>query len=639
MIDLAALMLSVMLRATDVQQPRIVETVTVIGTGPSISTPAAVTAIGGEDLALAPAAAVDDVLRSVPGFSLFRRSSSRVANPTTQGVTLRGLAASGSSRALVLADGVPLNDPFGGWVYWNRLPIVSIEEATVARGAAGDLHGADAIAGAVTFRSASTPGVRLLFEGGSHGSARGSGYAGTTSGPVAFFAAGEGFTTDGFVMTAPESRGPVDVASRSRHGSAHVAAGLGVESARVTLRGSHFGEARGNGTPVQSNSTRITQASGRFDRGRRWSARGYALVQGYEQTFSAVAAGRASERQTSGQDVATTAIGGAADWSWSSGTSSVLISGAGRLVDAELEQVAFSFTGVPQPPSLTTSTQATGAVAVQGRRFLHRASFGGGIRAEFWRSALESTNRHVFFSPRLWAVYAASDRLSVRVSLQSGHRGPTINELYRPFRVGSVVTAANPDLRPEAARGLEFGASWRRSGLVVRALGFWSRVDDAITSVTLSSGGDLIIRQRQNAARIRAAGAEFEVEARLSPLFSLTGASSFTDSTFTRGPLQGLRVPQVPRLHHAVGVRASVGEWRASAEWRYIGRQFDDDRNDFALSSSSIVDARIGWLVRRGIEVFAAVENVADADQDVGRTPLRTVGLPRTSRAGVRFVF
>ena len=56
------------------------------------------------------------------GFSLFRRSGSRYANPTSQGVSLRGLGASGARRALVLVDGLPLNDPFGGWVYWARVP-------------------------------------------------------------------------------------------------------------------------------------------------------------------------------------------------------------------------------------------------------------------------------------------------------------------------------------------------------------------------------------------------------------------------------------------------------------------------------------------------------------------------------------
>jgi outer membrane receptor protein involved in Fe transport len=161
MIDLAPLFISMLLRIVEPpQRPRIVETVSVTGTAASIATPAAVTALGREDLSRSPSGTLDDALRAIPGFSLFRRSSSRVANPTTQGVTLRGLAASGSSRALVLADGVPLNDPVGGWVYWNRVPMMAIEEVAVARGAAGDLRGADAIAGVIAVRTSVGTGFR-----------------------------------------------------------------------------------------------------------------------------------------------------------------------------------------------------------------------------------------------------------------------------------------------------------------------------------------------------------------------------------------------------------------------------------------------------------------------------------------------
>ena len=95
------------------------------------------------------AGALDDALRSTPGFTLFRRSSSRVANPTTQGVTLRGVSGSGASRTLVLADGVPLNDPFGSWVYWNRIPFAAVDRVEVVRGATGDLYGAGSLGGVV----------------------------------------------------------------------------------------------------------------------------------------------------------------------------------------------------------------------------------------------------------------------------------------------------------------------------------------------------------------------------------------------------------------------------------------------------------------------------------------------------------
>src|SRR5918993_431251 len=152
--DFASALFWLTLRVAEMQQPRIAETVRVVEYVRHLATPQAVTTLDRDALATTPSVTLDDTLRSVPGVSLFRRSSSRVANPTTQGATLRGLAASGSSRALVIADDVPLNDPVGGWVYWNRIPMAALHEVSVARGASGDLHGADALAGVITIQSA-----------------------------------------------------------------------------------------------------------------------------------------------------------------------------------------------------------------------------------------------------------------------------------------------------------------------------------------------------------------------------------------------------------------------------------------------------------------------------------------------------
>ncbi|MCA1732903.1 MAG: Plug domain-containing protein, partial [Acidobacteria bacterium] len=101
---------------------RIDESITVTATRSEetlADTAASVTLLEKEDLQDSAPMALDEKLRRVPGFTLFRRSGSRFAHPTAQGVSLRGVGASGASRALVIDDGVPLNDPFGGWVYWN----------------------------------------------------------------------------------------------------------------------------------------------------------------------------------------------------------------------------------------------------------------------------------------------------------------------------------------------------------------------------------------------------------------------------------------------------------------------------------------------------------------------------------------
>src|SRR5262249_60572906 len=87
---------------------------------PLANVAADVTVLDREDVDHSAAQTSDDLLQQIPGFNLFRRSSSLVAHPTTQGVSLRGIGSSGASRTLVLLDGIPLNDPFGGWGYWWR---------------------------------------------------------------------------------------------------------------------------------------------------------------------------------------------------------------------------------------------------------------------------------------------------------------------------------------------------------------------------------------------------------------------------------------------------------------------------------------------------------------------------------------
>src|SRR5690349_1090148 len=111
---------------------------------------------------------LDDRLRMVPGFSLFRRTSSLVAHPTTQGVSLRGLGSSGASRSLVLWDGVPINDPFGGWIYWTRLSPEELDRVEIVRGASTSIFGDRAMAGSIALisRPAEKRRVEAGFEAG-----------------------------------------------------------------------------------------------------------------------------------------------------------------------------------------------------------------------------------------------------------------------------------------------------------------------------------------------------------------------------------------------------------------------------------------------------------------------------------------
>src|SRR6059058_3778969 len=110
---------------------------------------ASVNILSSEQIQHSPAVVADDVLRQIPTFSLFRRTSSLSSHPTSQGVSLRGVGPSGVSRTLVLLDGVPFNDPFGGWVYWSRVPLESTERIEVVDGSGSSLYGNYAMGGVI----------------------------------------------------------------------------------------------------------------------------------------------------------------------------------------------------------------------------------------------------------------------------------------------------------------------------------------------------------------------------------------------------------------------------------------------------------------------------------------------------------
>ncbi len=610
-----------------------------------LSVGGSVTSIDHSTIAETPALRLDDQLRSVPGFSLFRRTTSAVANPTTQGVTLRGLSASGASRTLVVADDVPLNDPFGAWVYWNRVPVAALQRVDVVRGASGDIHGNDALGGAIQLTSRTTQGGEAWLEAGNLGNVRGSFYGGLTRPSWMAGAAVESGNTDGFIVIAPEARGPIDVNADSQGTSSMGWIGS-TGRVPVTLRGGYFDEDRGNGTPAQVNAT-ITRwgsagAHG-FVLGGLWEARGDFSANNYRQTFSAVTTvngvARAGERLTNLQWVGSTAGGGGVDWVKQGRRVEGMISFSERAAHSNLDEASFTTAGVESAITRTPATQLDTGLAANVRvTFSPRVSLDAGARGDWWSltnpGGLGDVQSKFFFAPRVGATIDAGSGQSIRLSWLTGFRSPTINELFRSFRVGSTLTQSNSALKPEESWGPEAAYTITRVDWTARVIFYATKLDNAVYNRTISSSPTAIVRQRDN-ADASAVGSEMEFEWRMGKVFTATTAWAFNHSTFTSGELDGKLVPQVPKAAGSVGLRAGQGPWSVSASIRVFGQQFDDDINTFVLAAGSLTDARAAWRLSRRAEIFGAIENVFDNEIDTGKTPIRTIGAPRQSRAGV----
>jgi outer membrane receptor protein involved in Fe transport len=619
-----------------------------------VETPTSVVVLSSQDVASTAAYTVDDMLRQVPGFTLFRRTSSRTSNPTSQGVSLRGLGASGASRALVLADGFPLNDPFGGWVYWDRVPREEISHIEVASGGASHLYGSDALGGVINiFRKPMNVDALSVELAGGNEDTPDLSLAGTKRiGQWGFGVDSDLFRTHGYVAVPESLRGTVDTRVNSQHATGDVSVARDFAKGQVFARTSLFGESRHNGTPLQTNSTTIRE----LDLGGNWTAealgrfdvRGYASNQDYYQTFSQIASDRSSETLVRIQRVPAQRIGFSAQWTRPLGNRQSLLAG---------------FEEWNVHGQTNEFITATGTTSHSGGREANWAGYGEDIvritpswlltlsgRVDHWLnfaafspSSVLPDRSETFFSPRAALLHKLTGHLSLTASGYRSFRAPTLNELYRSFRLGSILTLANDNLRAERLTGGEAGAivTGLNERVVGRANCFWSDITRAVANVTISSTPALITRQRENLGRTRSRGVELETSAQVTSAVNLSAGYEYTDASVTQGDpaLIGKRIPQIPRNQFEFQARYSNGTLLAGLQARFGGEQFDDDVNSLLLRRYFIMDGLVSYRIRSGVEVFAAVENLLNQRYDTGRTPVLTQGPPALARVGLRLRF
>jgi outer membrane receptor protein involved in Fe transport len=623
------------------------------------ATASSVRTMTGQQLQEAPGFTLDDSLRQVAGFQLFRRTSSWVSNPTTQGTSLRGLGSTAVSRTLVLSDQVPLNDAFGGWIHWNEIPELAVRDVELMRGGASDLYGSSAIGGVIDVvplvpehfgyaadvlgASEATSSVNGLLTGG------GRGWSGLGAATL--------FRTDGYILTAPAVRGPIDTASNvhSQSGRIEVRRALGSDGG-VFLLGNVLNEARGNGTPVQTNATRLWRYVG----GANWSPadagrfllRLYGSDQNYRQSFSSIAANRASENLTSLQRSPSQQIGGALQWARGFGKFT-LVAGGDLLDTRATDNETSVKVGVPQPTVSTSARQRGDGIygevlwqpSTWSIAFSSRLDRFGNFDAKQTTAGSSSPLpgiQETVFDPRLGLVKKIAGGLSLTASGFRAFRGPSLNELYRKFQVGQQITLANGDLRSERATGFETGALMDLSRWgSLRGSYFWTQVNRPVASVAISSTPTSQLLQRQNLGQLESRGLTAEYELKPLPFLMLTGGYQFAVSTITKfqadPTLVGKWTAEVPR--NSATLQARLHKDRVgvlSVDLRTSGQSFDDSANQFRLAGYAQVDLYADHSFGRRWQIYSSVQNLFNEEVQAGRTPLLTLGAPRIVSGGVR---
>ena len=677
----------------------VLETVTVTparGEQRVVDVPASVSILKSDDIRQSPAVVADDVLRQVPTFSLFRRTSSLSSHPTSQGVSLRGLGPSGVSRTLVLVDGIPFNDPFGGWVYWTRVPLESVDRIEVVDGSSSSLYGNYAMGGVINIMS-SRPSRRTIEakpQYGNHGSPKLDLFGSDVWGKVGVTVDGSVFDTDGFPIVIPSERGIIDnnatVQFKNVNGKLDYSP---TDRVNAFFRAGYFSEDRGNGKILEVNDTRWKSASGgvrvRLPDESDLQASVSTDVEDFHSTFlavtapSATVAARSIVRLTIDQRVPTKAAGGMVQWGKAiGGTNYVSVGSDWRWVDGDSQEDAYNAAPGPVVPPVQQAILALKRVSGGTQRSigfyaqdiftpLPALSVTVGARVDRWRNydahnletnvpsgtpgpgnALLPGRDDTVVSPRVAAVYHVSDRVNVWGNLATGFRAPTLNELYRQFRVGTVLTLANANLGAERLVGGEAGVNVIPArSMSLRATWYDNHVRNPVSNVTLTTVGANVTQQRQNLGRTRIQGVQTEVEYRPGSFWRFSAGYLYNHATveeFAANPLLvGKFLPQVPRHRGSAQVGYAHPRYASvSVGVQFIGRQFDDDQNSRVVPGESepglpgyaVADLMIIRTIRRGVDAFLGVQNLFDHQYIVGTLPT-TIGSPRLVNGGVRIRF
>ena len=631
---------------------------------------------------------LDELLTRDPSFSLFRRQTALFGNPTSAGVSLRNTGATAASRTLVLLDGIPQNDPFGGWVYWARHDPSALDSVRIVPASRSIVWGNQSPAGVIQMSSHPAFQERHLFRigGGSQGTISSSMshtlVADDDSLAVTFSAFG--LHTDGFFAVPSSQRGTVD--RRLAMDAFGADLKLAWQAApRLTVEPifSWYEEDRNNGTPLSGNSTEALdfalRVTGENDANFSWQAIAYHQQRRFESMFSSVNATRTAENPALNQfHVPGTGSGGAFTLRWDDDGPWSLTAGADhRSTDgATNEDAGFVGGRFLRRRQAGGEQSVTGVFLASGYDVTDQTRLDISLRADAWqlekgrrienslisgailRRDLQPDRDGIEPSFSLAISHDATDDLTLGLSAGTSFRLPTLNELHRPFRVRNDITEANPGLDPERFYSIEATADWQATeqlSLDVAIFHHWIR--DAIANVPVTDPAQIAAlfgalpaggsgAQRQNVGEARVLGIQAGTEwhphrdwtLRLDGMWSDT---EFTDSS--RQPLlKGKPFPQSPDLR-----LIAASDWRAterltlSAGYEYGAAQFDDALARRSLPSYTSIRIGATWQATDDLTLHARIDNLFDEEITTGQSTdgIRSIAAPRSIWAGATWEF
>lgn len=616
---------------------------------------------------------IEDILKDVAGLQQFRRTDARSANATSQGATLRGLGGNASSRALLILDGVPQSDPFGGWITWPAFSPERLAQIRVTRGGGSGAFGSGALAGTIDMTSIGPQvfsSANIAY--GSRNALEANGVLAATLGQGHGFLATSYARGDGFIPIARGQRGAADQAAPYEQVSLAGRAVIALDTAtEIQASALAFTDRRTRGTILSGNGGDGADASLRVvhtgDWG--WSALSYIQARKFQSRFVSINAPRSAVTQTVDQyNVPSTGLGARFEVRPPVGeTLELRFGGDWRRTAGETRELFTYVAGIPARGRLGGGESQTLGAFAELTATLGALTLTGSGRIDHWSiknghlqertlntGALLRNDRFIDRNGneptgRAGIAYQVGP-ITLRSAAYIGWRLPTLNELYRPFRVGTDATAANAALSPERMKGVEVGFALAISDhMSLTATAFTNRLEDAIANVTLGNGPGVFpgvgfvasggaYRQRQNLDAIVSRGLELDAHVTKGD-WRVSASYAYTDAKVRASgvalPLNGLRPAQVAKHSGS----ASLGWKWISVTARYVSGQFEDDQNLRALGGAVTIDGVFNLPLTDHFTLSLRGENITNTRVEAAISAAGVIerATPRTFWVGVKW--
>lgn len=642
-----------------------------------------------EQIRQSPARESQDMLREIPAVELPRTSS--LVGGSAQIVSIRGVD---EGRTAVLFDGIPVNDAWGEWIDWGRVPKNMLDRVEVLEGGTSSLYGNGAMGGVISFFSRPVPArsAQIQLDGGSRDARHGSVAVGLPNyrGLSASFS-GDYQENGGYVLIDSAARGtgfgvagPLDVRSnviqRNAYGRVTYAPSAKL-SAFVT--GHLFGDSRQLGTPLTFAKRDQRNVDVGFNYGalasgqlaiRAWDGR---QIENQRSTAIRSAVLRNVEDSSLTAEIPSHDWGASALWTRTSlpALQSFSVGADFRHYQGDFNEVDFNTTCPGASCGTIARTVTSGGDQSLSGAFVQAIAapvtpltLELSARVDQWSNNNGHSNDAVSgptvyadksktsFSPRLGVHLQLHPTFALRGAVYKAFRAPNLAELYRKQLSATQVTVPNPDLSPETAVGREGGFDWQPfSWVQAKGTYYVADYNDFNVPVTLTGtarpalcGTIATCRQRLNVSKSRSEGIEGYVAVRPVSQLLLSGAVSYDDARVQSGVAAGLDPDKKPHINRVPSPRQTLRGTYSSplageltVMWRHEG--ITTTLGGLALQPFTVVDINYQRQIVRGLRAFVSVENVGDEVYEINKAGggtatnpyIMSIGLPRTIRAGV----